>query len=189
LKYILFATVFLFLVISQSAFGQYFDTPGLANTFPVETGGYVFEVETVSNFDISDYKFSSDDKRLTFFISSSVQNNLGEFQIPKNLINGNFTFFLDDQEIFPDVKTSEIISFITVKFSDSGLHKLDIIGTTYLPESRPIDESETPPLYTNPMLPESEFGLLLILGIVAAAVTIGAIFIKKRKHNHSLTKD
>ncbi len=77
---------------------------GLVHHLPVETGGYIFQVESIANFDISDYEFSSDDKRLTIFISSNVQNNLGEIQIPKNLINGNFTFYLNGQEIFADVK-------------------------------------------------------------------------------------
>ncbi len=107
---------------------------GLVHHLPVETGGYIFQVESIANFDISDYEFSSDDKRLTIFISSNVQNNLGEIQIPKNLINGNFTFYLNDQEIFADVKTNEKISFITIEFPGNGTKKLDIIGTTYLPE-------------------------------------------------------
>jgi len=116
------------------AYGQSFDRAGMLNRFDVETGGYNFEVETVSNFDVTDYEFSSEDKRLTFFISSNVKNNLVEIQIPINLIDGNFTFYLNDQEIEADVKTSERISFITLEFPGSGFHKLDIIGTTYLPE-------------------------------------------------------
>ena len=107
---------------------------GLVHHLPVETGGYIFEVESVANFDIPDYEFSSEEKRLTIFISSTVSNNIGEFQIPINLINGNFTFYLNDEEIFPDVKTNEQISFITVEFPGSGFHQLEIIGTTYLPE-------------------------------------------------------
>ncbi len=126
--------IFTFLLFIPPAFGQYFDTPGLVNRLPVETGGYIFEVQTVSSFDIPDYQFSSEEKRLSFIISTSVSNNLAEIQIPKNLINGNFTFYLNGQEIFADVKTNEKISFITIEFPGKGLHKLDIIGTTYLPE-------------------------------------------------------
>jgi len=100
----------------------------------IETGGYNFEVETISSFDITDYEFNSDEKRLTMFISSTVQNNLVEIQIPKNLINGNFTFYLNDEQIEAAVKGNEQISFITLEFPGDGFHKLDIIGTTYLPE-------------------------------------------------------
>jgi len=134
LKPFLFVIIFTSLLFAQSAFGQFFDTPGLVNRLPVETGGYIFEVVTVSSFDIPDYQFSSEEKRLSLIISTGVSNNLAEIQIPKNLINGNFTFYLNGQEIFADVKTNEKISFITIEFPGKGLHKLDIIGTTYLPE-------------------------------------------------------
>jgi len=134
LKPFLFVIIFTSLLFAPTAFGQYFDTPGLVNRLPVETGGYIFEVITVSSFDIPDYQFSSEEKRLSLIISSGVSNNLAEIQIPKNLINGNFTFYLNGQEISADVKTNEKISFITIKFPGKGLHKLDIIGTTYLPE-------------------------------------------------------
>jgi len=134
LKPFLFVIIFTSLLFAQSAFGQFFDTPGFVNRIPIETGGYIFEVRTVSSFDIPDYQFSSEEKRLSLIITTSVSNNLLEIEIPKNLINGNFTFYLNGQEIFADVKTNEKISFITIEFPGKGLHKLDIIGTTYLPE-------------------------------------------------------
>ncbi len=126
--------IFLVITISPPAFGLISEKTGFAQDLSIETGGYNFEVETTSSYDIKDYEFDSDDKRLTVFISSTVKNNLGEFQIPKNLINGNFTFFLNDEEIFPNVRGNEKISFITIEFPGNGTHKLDIIGTTYLPE-------------------------------------------------------
>ena len=153
MKPFLFVIIFTSLLLSPSAFGQYFDTPGLVNRLPVETGGYIFEVITVSSFDIPDYQFSSEEKRLSLIISTSVSNNLAEIQIPKNLINGNFTFFLNGQEISADVKTNEKISFITIEFPGNGTHKLDIIGTTYLPEF-----SEVLPL----VLAMSMFGILFL---------------------------
>ena len=116
------------------AFGQESNPTGLKQNFNIETGGYDFTVDIVSSFNVVDVEFSSDDKRLTFYLNSKVTNNLAEIQIPTNLINGNFTFFLNDQEIFPSVKTNEKISFITMEFGGNGSHKLDVIGTTYLPE-------------------------------------------------------
>jgi len=134
LKLFLFVIIFTSLLFPQSAFGQFFDTPGLVNRIPIETGGYFFEIRTVSSFDIPDYQFSSEEKRLSLIITTNVSNNLLEIEIPKNLINGNFTFYLNGQEISADVKTNEKISFIKIEFPGKGLHKLDIIGTTYLPE-------------------------------------------------------
>ena len=133
MKSILFLIVFLFLVIPTVS-AQISDRTGLKQDFVVETGGYEFTIDMVSNFNIEKLEFSSEDKRLTFYIINGLENNLAEIQIPINLINGNFTFILNDQEIFPIVQQSEKISFITLEFEGEGKHKLDIIGTTYLPE-------------------------------------------------------
>jgi len=130
----IFLSLVLLLVIAPPAFGQISDRTGLKQDFTIETGGYDFTVEIVSNFNVENIEFSSDDKRLTLFINSGIENNLAEIQIPINLINGNFTFILNDQEIFPIVKINEKISFITLEFKGTGANKLDIIGTTYLPE-------------------------------------------------------
>jgi len=130
----IFLSLVLLLVIIHPAFGQISERTGLKQDFTIETSGYDFPVEITSNFNVEDIEFSSDDKRLTLFINSGIENNLAEIQIPINLINGNFTFILNDQEIFPNVRTNEKISFITFEFEGTGKHKLDIIGTTYLPE-------------------------------------------------------
>ena len=134
MKLLFFVIIFVSVLFLPSAFGQISDKTGLVNRLPIETGGYNFEVVATASFDIPRYEFNSDEKRLTIFITTTVKNNLGEFQIPKNLINGNFTFYLDDEEVFPVVLSNEKISFITIEFPGNGLHKLDIIGTTYLPE-------------------------------------------------------
>jgi len=134
LKSIFFVIVLILLVVPP-AFGQFLsDKTGFTKNFTIETGGYNFDVVTTSNFDVTDMEFDKDDKRLTFFLKSSIQNNIAEIQIPRNLINGNFTILLNDQELSPIVRSNEKISFITVEFDGIGLNRLDIIGTTYLPE-------------------------------------------------------
>ena len=130
----LFFLIVLLLVVIPAASAQISDKTGLKQNFVIETGGYEFTVDITSNFNVVDIEFNSEDKRLTFYINSGLENNLAEIQIPINLINGNFTFILNDQEIFPVVKKNEKISFITIEFQGNGKHKLDIIGTTYLPE-------------------------------------------------------
>jgi len=134
LKLLFFVIIFVSVLFLPSSFGQISDKTGLVHRLPIETGGYNFEVVSTASFDIPHYEFNSDEKRLTIFITTTVKNNLAEFQIPKNLINGNFTFYLDDEEVFPVVRSNEKISFITIEFPGNGLHQLDIIGTTYLPE-------------------------------------------------------
>ncbi len=110
------------------------DMTGLKKSIDISTGGYDFEVEVVGTFDVVDHDFSADEKMLTIYLESNVEHNLTEIIIPRNLINGEFTFLLDEQQVFPKVHTSDEISFITLSFDGKGAHKLEIIGTTYLPE-------------------------------------------------------
>ncbi len=122
----------LLLLAAIPAYG--FENPGLKQTLGVDAGGYEFVVDTVSNFDITAHEFDPDKKTLTFFISSTIRDNLSEVTIPSDLIGGNFTFYLDGEEIFPRVVGSPTASLVIVEFEGTGAHRLDIIGTTYLPE-------------------------------------------------------
>ena len=108
--------------------------PGLVERFEIQTGGYNYEVISTANFGVEDLEFSAEEKKITLYINSGVTNNLGEIQIPVNLTSGNFTFFLNDQEIEADVKRNNKISLVTLEFVGKGKHTVDIIGTTYLPE-------------------------------------------------------
>jgi len=103
LKLSLFIPLLLLLIINP-AFGALSDATGLLNRLDIETSGHTFEVETVSNFDVQDFNFDKDKKRLTLYIDSGLENNLGEVLIPQNLLGGNFTFYLNDQEFFPKDK-------------------------------------------------------------------------------------
>jgi len=122
---------------------------GLLNRFDIETGGYTFEVEIVSNFDVKEHEFDKDEKRLTIFVNSGLENNLGEIIIPQLLLSGNFTFYLNDMEFNPKIKSNDKISFITLNFTGTGDHKIDIIATKTLggveekPEIIVIDESSS----------------------------------------------
>ena len=119
-------------MIVSPAFGQLSDRTGLTTHFDVETAGHSYEIESTSNYDISDYEFNKDEKRLTIFISSGLENNLGELIIPKILLGGNFTFYLNDLEFNPNVRSNEKISFITLNFNGTGNNKLDIFATDVL---------------------------------------------------------
>jgi peptidyl-prolyl cis-trans isomerase B (cyclophilin B) len=114
------------------AFGAISDATGLVNRFDIETAGNLFEVTITSNFDVQEVDFDKNKKQLTFHIVSSLENNLGEIIIPRNLLSGNFTFYLNDQEHYPKIKTNEKIAFITLNFTGTGNNKVDVIGTNYL---------------------------------------------------------
>ena len=120
---------FLLLLIFTPAFSQLSDKTGLVNLFDVETGGYTFEIKTVANFDVTNHEFDKDEKRLTIFVSSGLENNLGEIIIPQRLLSGNFTFYLNDVQHNPIIKSNDKISFITLNFTGIGNNKIDIIAT------------------------------------------------------------
>jgi len=123
---------FLLLLVVTPAFGQLSDKTGLVNRLDVKTGGYTFEVETVANFDIQDFEFDEEQKRLTLYVSSNLENNLGEIYLPQTLLSGNFTFYINGEEYLPTIKPNDNISFITLNFTGSGNNKIEIIGTDYL---------------------------------------------------------
>ncbi len=130
----LLAIIIVSVVFLPPAYGAISEKTGLKKDFTIETSGYDFEVETVSNFNIQDVQFNRDDKKLTFNVDSELENNFAEIQIPVNLINGNLTVFVNGHEIFPEIRKNDKISFIVLEFDGNGTNTLEIIGTTYLPE-------------------------------------------------------
>lgn len=134
-----FLILSLLVLVFTPAFGAISDATGLVNRFDIETGGHVFEITTTSNFDVSEIDFDKDQKKLTLHIVSSLENNLGELIIPRDLLSGNFTFFLNGQEYFPVVKSNDKIAFITMNFTGSGNNKVDVFATNYLEN---LDEME-----------------------------------------------
>jgi len=136
------------LLVITSAYGQPLsDATGLVNRLDVQTGGHTFEVKIVSNFDVIEHEFDKDEKRLTIFINSGLENNLGEIIIPRLLLGGNFTFYLNDIQYNQKIKSNEKISFITLNFTGTGDNKIDIIATNTFagveekPETLVIDDS------------------------------------------------
>ena len=142
MKLLLFIPLLLFLIVTP-AFGQLLsDATGLIKRLDVEAGGYTFEVKTVSNFNVLEHEFDKDEKRLTIFINSGLENNFGEIIIPQMLLSGNFTFYLNDMEFNPKIKSNDKISFITLNFTGTGNHKIDIIATNTVTGVE--QKSETP---------------------------------------------
>lgn len=132
----------LLVLVFTPAFGAISDATGLVNRFDIETSGHAFEVTTTSNFDVPEIDFDAEQKKLTFQIVSSLENNLGEIIIPKGLLSGNFTFYLNGEEHFPNVKSNERIAFITLNFTGSGNNQVDVFATNHLEglEEIPVEE-------------------------------------------------
>ena len=128
---IIFSIVLLFVV--TPAYGQLLsDATGLINRLDIQTSGHSFEVVLTSNFDLVDYSFDKNNKQLTIFLNSGLENSLGELVIPSTLLNGELKFYLDDEEFFPKIQSSERIHFVTLKFSGTGSHVFSVTGTEYL---------------------------------------------------------
>ena len=129
MKFLLLAPLLLLLIVNP-AFGFISeDGTGLIERFDVNVDGHIFEVITTSNYDIEEHEFNKDEKRLTFFINSSLENNLGEIVLPNELLGDNLTFYVNDVKSIQNVKSSEKISFITLNFTGIGNNKIDIIET------------------------------------------------------------
>jgi len=165
------------------AYGQFLsDATGLANQLDIQIGEHTFEVETVSNFDIPNFEFDEDEKKLTLYISSGLENNLGEVIIPHDLLEKNLTFYLNDQEYFPKINSNEKISFVTLNFTGSGNNTLEILGTSNLlglTEKDEMGQKDSSSLQKGETFNDSLVWLALIgFLIIVAAFTI--MKIKKR---------
>ena len=155
------------------------DATGLVNRLDVQTGGHSFEVETVSNFNIQNFDFDKDEKRLTLYISSGLENNLGEVLIPQSLLGGNLTFYLNDQEYFPKININKKISFVTLNFTGSGDNTLEIFGTTYLSGLiENIDEKPTSSEFRES--PDYSLGWLALAGSMVIVAAFVVMKMKKR---------
>ena len=189
---IIFSIVLLFVI--TPAYGQLLsDATSLINRLDIQTSGYNFEVVLTANFDLVDYSFDKNNKQLTMYLDSGLENNLGEIVIPSALLNGDLTFYLNDEEFYPNIQSSEKVHFVTLKFSGSGSNVLSISGTEYL-----VDLGEIVPIQndSSPLSPDSDFMppdgqfdttssdnnliWLIVGGIVVAIIAVTAIkFVKK----------
>ena len=188
---IIFSIVLLFVI--TPAYGQLLsDATGLINRIDIQTSGHDFEVVLTANFDLVDYSFDKNSKQLTLYLDSGLENNLGELVIPATLLNGDLTFYLNEQEFFPKVQSSERVHFITMEFSGTGSNVISISGTEYLiglDDVTPL-ENDSSEISTDDFLPPDgkldttssvdNLIWLIVGGIVVAIVVVVAIkFVKK----------
>ena len=188
---IVFSVILIFVI--TPAYGQLLsDATGLITRLDIHTSDHDFEVVLTSNFDLVDYNFDKNNKQLTLYLDSGLENNLGEIIIPSTLLNGDFTFYLNDQEFFPKILSSERVHFITLKFTGLGSHVLSISGSEYLVgldettstqsnSSEKIDDDFLPPEGEFDTTPSNDYLMWLIVGgiVVVIVVFVGIKFVKK----------
>ena len=191
MKSLIILSVILISIITP-AYGQLSDATGLINRIDIQTSGYDFEVVLTANFDLVDYTFDKNSKQITLYLDSGLENNLGELVIPSSLLNGDLTFYLNEQEFFPKIQSSERIHFITLEFIGSGSNTLSISGTEYLigldeitpnqnNSSEKIDGDFLPPEGEFDTTPSNDYLIWLMVGgiIVVIVVFVGVKFLKK----------
>ncbi len=91
-----------------------------------------FIVEATGNLDVTNLDFDKEEKSITLFIQSSLENNSLEISFPNTLIGGDYTILLDNDEFIAEIQTGSNVTFVTMDFSGTGKHKIEIFGTTYL---------------------------------------------------------
>ena len=193
MKSIILILVVLFFVITPASGQLLSDATGFINRLDVQTSGHIFELKLTSNFDLTDYSFDKDQKQIFFYFDSELENNLGEIIIPQNLLSGNFTFYLNDQEFFPKIQSNEKIHFITLNFTGSGSNVIAISGSEYLSglteiisienkTSEDLDNDFLPPDRQFDKTSSDDYLVWLIVGGVVIVIAIFAVtkFLKNK---------
>jgi hypothetical protein len=193
LKSIIVFTVLLFFVLTPVHGQLLSDTTGLINRIDIQTSGYDFEVVLTANFDLLDYDFDINNKQLTLYLDSGLENNLGEIIIPATLLSGDFRFYLNDQEFFPKIQSDEKISFTTMNFSGLGNNVVKIIGTEYLSglddiisiennSSKSLDNDFLPPDVQSSETLSGDYLIWLIVGGIVIVIAVFGVtkFLKNK---------
>jgi len=140
----IFFIVFLLVLISiPSALAiPLAEKTGLKFSFPVTNGNDYFMVDGTANFDVKSIDFDVGSRDLTLKIQSSLNDNLVEIIIPKQVLSGDeFTFMITSvpTSVTEVTESSSMLSvipksihhdpkntFVTLEFNGIGTHYLTI---------------------------------------------------------------
>ena len=108
------------------------DKTGFRFTFPIKTDDHTFVVEATGNLQVTNLDFNKEKKLITLFVMSSIENNSLEISFSNDLIGGDYTILLDNNEFPVKLQEGRNSTFVTMDFAGMGKHKIEIFGTTYL---------------------------------------------------------
>jgi hypothetical protein len=108
--------------------------PGIKWDWKIKAENYIFDVSTVSNYDMKNATFNKANKELIFTGNSTHSGNVAEIVIPRNLIGGNLTVMQNGKVLSPIILLGTDSSTIILKYNDTGLVTISVMGATYLPE-------------------------------------------------------
>ena len=139
----------LLLVITiPPAFGAIAEKTGLKFSFPITVDGEYFFIEGTSNFDVKRIDFDKDTNEIKLEIQSSLNENLVEMIIPRNLLKADdLTFTITSipisvtqmaesssitLQVIPKIIHHDVSNtFTTLEFTGIGTHHLTISDSTY----------------------------------------------------------
>ena len=104
----------------------------------VVVDGTIFHVTTESNSTISNFNFIKEDKKLLFNVTGPPDTNgFCNITIPNQLLGGPFSVTFDGQ-LMSEMLTSDNGTHTWLHFTyPHSVHRIEIIGTTAIPESHP----------------------------------------------------
>ncbi|MDC1057678.1 hypothetical protein OAP90_03020 [Nitrosopumilus sp.] len=181
MKFVIFILVALFFVIIPVSGQPLSDATGIIDRLDIQTSGYSFEIQLTSNFDLTDYEFDKDQKQITLYFDSELEDNLAEIIIPKDLLSGNFMFYLNDQEFLPRVESNQKISFITLSFTGSGSNIVKIIGSEYLAGLDPIIPNAALPVNSESIF--DDYFVWIVLGSALIVIVPCIVIIVRKMKN------
>ena len=143
---IIFILLLGLLITIPSAFGiPISDKTGMKFLFPVNVDGDYFIIEGTANFDAKRLDFDADNKKINLKIESSLEENVMEIVIPKNLLKGDhLTFMITSVPISITSQLSNTIAPVIPKIIHHGENNIFVmlefigIGTHYLSVSGSI---------------------------------------------------
>ena len=174
------AVLFLSLILVPVFAVPLSDRTGLISSFDVRVDGKEFVIKTTANFDVRNVRL--DNNTMVFDIKSSLQDNLGELQIPQNITKGQIRFHLDGNEIPAKILQNEKISFVTLEFQGNGTHTLEMTSDYVQGLVAEQPEEQVPAKNANLGNNDTIMTIIAVVGImIVAGVASTLAFYFKRK--------
>jgi hypothetical protein len=109
-----------------------------SQTYPVNAEGKTFTVSLASNSGINDFEFKQSEKRVSFFVEGEAgTEGVTEITIPKDLLSGDMSVFMDQNLINEDdvIVKSETNAATTFEINyHHSIHRMEVAGTNVVPE-------------------------------------------------------
>ena len=132
IKKLLILLVLVSISVPLAAALELSDKTGFRFTFPIKTDDHAFVVEATGNLQVTNIDFDKEKKSITLFVMSSIENNSLEISFSNDLIGGDYTILLDNNEFTTKLQEGRHSTLVTMDFTGIGKHKIEIFGTTYL---------------------------------------------------------